>query len=68
MCVCSVTLSHPTLRDPMDCSLPGPSVYGIFQVRILKWVAISYSRGSFRPRDQTHVSLISCIDRRILYP
>ena len=33
-----------TLRDPMDCSPPGSSVHGIFQARILEWVAISYSR------------------------
>ena len=39
-----------TLCDPMDCSPPGSSVYGISQARILKWVAISYSRGSSRPR------------------
>ena len=36
----------PTLCDPMDCSLPGSSVHGILQVRILEWVAISFSRGS----------------------
>ena len=33
----------PTLRDPMDCSLPGSSVHGIFQARILEWVAIAFS-------------------------
>ena len=48
----------------MDCSLPGSSVLGISQVRILEWVAISFSRGSSRPRDQTHPS---CLGRRILY-
>ena len=37
--------------DPMDCSPPGSSVHGIFQVRILEWVAISSSRGSSQPRD-----------------
>ena len=42
----------------MDCSLPGSSVHGIFQARILEWVAISFSRGSSWPRDQTWVSLI----------
>ena len=42
--------------DPMDCSLPGSSVHGIFQARILERVAISFSRGSSRPRDQTQVS------------
>ena len=41
-----VTQSCPTLCDPMDCSLPGSSVHGIFQARILEWVAISFSRGS----------------------
>ena len=46
-----------TLCDPMDCSLPGSS-YGIFQARILEWVAISFSRGSSPPRDQTQVSCI----------
>ena len=45
-----------TLCDPMDCSLPGSSVYGISQARILEWVSFSFSRGSFRPRDQTQVS------------
>ena len=44
----------------MDCSLPGFSVHGISQARILEWVAISFSRGSSRPRGQTCVSGISC--------
>ena len=39
--------------NPMDCSLPGSSVHGILQARILEWVVISYSRGSSRPKDQT---------------
>ena len=51
-------------HDPMDCSPPGSSVHGIFQARILEWVAISFSRGSSRPRDQTWVS---CIGGQILY-
>ena len=38
-----VTQSSPTLRDPMDCSPPGSSVHGIFQARILEWVAIAFS-------------------------
>ena len=42
-----------TVCDPMDCSPPGSSVHGILQVRILEWVAILFSRGSSRPRDQT---------------
>ena len=48
-----------TLCNPMDCSLPGSSVHGILQVRILEWVAISFSRGSSRPRDQTWASCIA---------
>ena len=44
------------LCNPMDCSLPGFSVHGILQARILEWVTISFSRGSSRPRDQTQVS------------
>ena len=43
----------------MDCSLPGSSVHGILQVRILEWVAISFSRGSSQPRDWTQVSHIA---------
>ena len=51
-----VTQSCPTLCDPMDCSPPGSSVHGIFQARVLEWVAISFSRGSSHPRDRTPVS------------
>ena len=51
-----VTQSCLTLCDPMDCSLAGFSVHGTFQARILEWVAISFSRGSSRPRDRTWVS------------
>ena len=40
-----VTQSYPTLRDPMDCSLPGSSVHGIFQAGVLEWVAIAFSSG-----------------------
>ena len=48
-----------TLCDPMDCSLPGSYVHGILQARILEWVAVPFSRGSFQPRDQTQVSHIA---------
>ena len=51
-----VTQSCPTLCYPMDCSLSGSSIYGIFQTRVLEWIAIAFSRGSSRPRDQTCVS------------
>ena len=57
----------PTLCDPMDYSLPGSSVQGILQARILEWVAISSSRGSSQPRDQTYISYVSCIGRQVLH-
>ena len=59
--------SCPALCETMDCSPPGPSVYGIFQARILQWVVVSFSRGSSWPRDQTRVSCISYKARWILY-
>ena len=62
-CCFLVAQSCPTLCDPMDYSSPGSCVHGISPARILEWVAISFSRGSSRPRDQTHVSCIG----RILY-
>ena len=51
-----VAQSCLTLCDPMDCSLPGSSVHGIFQAIVLEWAAISFSRGSSQPRDRTRVS------------
>ena len=60
-----VAQSCPTLCDPMDCSLPGFSVHGIFQARVLEWVVIAFSRGSSQPRDRTWVSRI--VDR-CFYP
>ena len=62
-----VAQSCLTLCNPMDCSLLGSSVRGIFQARILEWVDISYSRGFSRPRDQTCISFIFCIGKWILY-
>ena len=56
--VCACTQSCPTLCGPMDCRPPGSSIHGILQAKILKWVAISYSRGSSQPRDRTRVSCI----------
>ena len=55
------------LCDPVDHSPPGSSVQGILQARILEWVAVVSSRGSSRPRDQTHISYVSSIGRQILY-
>ena len=52
------SLSRVQLCDPMDCSLPGFSVHGIFQARVLEWVAISFSRRFSQHRDQTQVSRI----------
>ena len=57
-----VAQSCPILCDPIDCSLPGSSVHGIFQAIVLEWVAISFSRGSSQPRARTRVSHI--VDRR----
>ena len=68
-CLCSLLLSCfscARLWDPMDYSLPGCSVHGILQSRILEWVAMSFCRGFSRPRDQTHISCVSFIDRQIL--
>ena len=64
VCVCSVEQSCLTLCDPMYCSLLGSSLHGISQARILKQVAISYSRGSSQPGDWT---CVSCGGRWILY-
>ena len=66
VCVCMHAQSCPTLCDSIDCSPPGSSVHGIFQARVLEPVFVSFSRGSSPPRDQTHISCISCIDRWIL--
>ena len=54
-----VAQSCPTLCDPMDCSLSGSSVHGIFQARGLEWIAISFSRRSSQPRNRTRVSRIA---------
>ena len=69
VCVClgSVTQLCPSLCNPMNCNMPGYSVRGIFQTRILEWVAIPSSRGSSWPRDWTWVSCISCIGRQTNY-
>ena len=61
-CVCMLSRDD---CDPMDCSRPGSSVRGVLQAWMLEWVAISSSRGSSRPGDQTR---ISCIGRWILLP
>ena len=58
--------SCPVLCDPMDGSPPGSSVLEVLQARILEWVVMTSSRGSFPPRNRTQVSCISCIARQIL--
>ena len=59
VCVCMCVQSRPSLCDPVDCNLPGFSVLGISQARILEWIAISYSRGLTWPRDQSHISCLA---------
>ena len=54
-----VAKSCPALCNPMGCSWPGSSVRGISQARILEWVAIPFSRGSSRPRDQIHIPALA---------
>ena len=54
-----VTESCPTLCGPVNYSPPSSSIHGISQARILEWAAISFFRGSSRPRDQTHISCIT---------
>ena len=63
----SVTLADslsPTLCDPMDCSLSGSSIHGLFQARVLEWIAISFSRGIF-PTQGSNLGLPHC--RQTLY-
>ena len=65
--VFSVTQWCLVLCDPMDCSPQGSFIHKTSQARILEWAAISFSRVSSQPRDQTHVSCSSGIGRQILY-
>ena len=65
VCVCVlVALLCLTLCDPMDCSLPGSSVHGILQARILEWVAIPFSKGIF-PTQGSNSGILHC--RQFLY-
>ena len=61
MYICSVAQLCPTFCNPVNCNPPGCSVNGIFQARILEWVAISSSR------ESSHISCIFCVGRQILY-
>ena len=67
VCACACAKSCAALCNSLDCTLPGSSVHGIFQVTIQEWVATSCSKGSSWSRDWTHVSSISCISRQFLY-
>ena len=74
-----VAQSCPTLRDPMDCSLPGSSFHGIFQARVLEWGAIAFSRkqmhqvlnqvdhGTYERRDVSMHALSKVSDQHILH-
>ena len=62
--VCSVAESCPTVCHPTDCSLPGSSVHGIFQARILVWVAISHSKRSSWARDWKCNFCVSCTGKQ----
>ena len=64
LCGVCILSCVPLFCDPLDGSLPGSSLHGILQARILEWVVISFSRGSSWPKDQTHDS---CIGKWILY-
>ena len=60
VCVCVLVVqSYSTLCESIDYNLPGSSVHGILQARILEWVAMPFSRGSSQPRDRTQVSHIA---------
>ena len=65
--VCTCALLCLTLCNHVDCCPPGSSAHGIFQARILEWVAISCSRGSSQPRDRTPISDGSCTGRQVLH-
>ena len=65
--VCSLTQLCPTLCDSMDYSVPGSSVHGILQARVLEWSAMPSSSWSPWPMDQTHISFVSCIGRQVLH-
>ena len=63
----SESVSHSVMSSPVDCSLPGFSIHGILQARILECVAMLSPMGSSQLRDQTEVSNISCVDKKVLY-
>ena len=68
LCCAKLLQLYMTLCDPMDHNLPGSSVHGILQTRVLEWVVMPSSRGSSRSRDRTCISYVSCIGRPVLCP
>ena len=66
LCLCMCAKSLQSCLTLCDHNLPGSSVHGTLQARILKWIAMPSSRGSSQPRDWTHVSFISCTGKWIL--
>ena len=67
MCGCLVASVVSDSLQPYRLQPASSSVHGILQARILEWVVMTFFRGSFQPRDQTQVSYVSCIGRRVLY-
>ena len=66
--MCVHVLSRVGLTgDPVDCSLPDFPVHGILQARIMEWVTMPSSMGSFPPRNPICISYIYCIGRQFLY-
>ena len=60
---CLLTQSYPTLCNPMDCRLPGSSVHGILQARILEWIAIPFSRANTRDMSSIPGLERSCVSQ-----
>ena len=61
-------LSHVRIFvTPWTVARQAPAVHGLFQARILEWIAVSDSRASSRPRDRAYISCVSCFGRQILY-
>ena len=62
-----VAQSCPTLSDPMDCSLPGSSIHGIFQARVLEWVAIAFSKKNIYFCFIDYAKAFDCVDHNKLW-
>ena len=62
-----IAQSCPTLSDPMDCSLPGSSIHGIFQARVLEWVAIAFSKKNIYFCFIDYAKAFDCVDHNRLW-